>query len=349
MASITYDVQKQIKAISKTPPIHTFLHDTFVQNEGAVMAEDAVWDYEKSGVAMAPFVTPGTGGKSMERETFETLAMTFPTIAPERTVTYAEYAEQRMFGEDVFGSLDPASRLNRLMAKDLAYLRNAIAMRKEWMAAQVLFTGRLDIIEYLDGGQTVKAARVADFKFTNNYVPAKKWSESGADVFGDLRAMGDMINEGNANASIAVFGQDVRNYIEDDEKLMDKLDRRNAYYGRIEPESPQLQRGIQFIGSTSTGIELYCYMGTYRETLKGPAQTFVPKGKILMGSPRLLRAMYGPVAQVEKEGDLPKVYAKEEVPFRYSKTGSTSIMQRLTSRPAFIPYDVDAWAVGTVL
>lgn len=39
MASITYDVQKQIKAIEKTPPIHTFLYDTFVQNEGAVLAE----------------------------------------------------------------------------------------------------------------------------------------------------------------------------------------------------------------------------------------------------------------------------------------------------------------------
>ena len=81
MASITYDVQKQIKAIEKTPPIHTFLYDTFVQNEGAVLAEDAYWDYRKNGVAMAPFVTPGAGGKTLERDTFETLGMTFPTIA----------------------------------------------------------------------------------------------------------------------------------------------------------------------------------------------------------------------------------------------------------------------------
>ena len=66
-----------------------------------------------------------------------------------------------------------------------------------------------------------------------------------------------------------------------------------------------------------------------------------------MGSPKLLRAMFGPVAEVEKEGELPKIYAKEEVPFRYSKTGGDSVMQRLTSRPAIIP-DVDAWAIGTV-
>ena len=139
MASITYDVQKQIKAIEKTPPIHTFLYDTFVQNEGAVLAEDAYWDYRKNGVAMAPFVTPGAGGKALERDTFETLGMTFPTIAPERIVVHKDYAEQRSFGEEVYGSLDPQSRLARIMAKDLADLRYSIQMRKEWMTAQVLF------------------------------------------------------------------------------------------------------------------------------------------------------------------------------------------------------------------
>ena len=41
MANALYDTWKQIKALEMTPPIHTFLSDTFTQNEGAVMAEDA--------------------------------------------------------------------------------------------------------------------------------------------------------------------------------------------------------------------------------------------------------------------------------------------------------------------
>lgn len=61
MANILYDTWKQIKAIEMTPPIHTFLNDTFTQNEGAVMAEDARYDYYKGTVPMAPFVVPGRG------------------------------------------------------------------------------------------------------------------------------------------------------------------------------------------------------------------------------------------------------------------------------------------------
>ena len=140
-------------------------------------------------------------------------------------------------------------------------------------------------------------------------------------MYDTFRAMGDMVHEGNGTVSIAVFGPEVRSFIEKDPELLKMLDTRNAYFGRIEPGKADLQRGTEHIGTLPNGVELYCYMGQYRETLKGAAANYIPKGKILVGSPKLLRAMFGPVAQVEKEGELPKIYAKEEVPFRYSKTG----------------------------
>ena len=348
MANALYDTWKQIKALEMTPPIHTFLSDTFTQNEGAVMAEDARYDYYKGTVPMAPFVVPGTGGKNMPREKFQTKDIGFPTIAPERTVNYDEYAMQRMFGEEIGGSLDPNSRLAKLKAQDLAFLRNAIAAREEWMTAQVLFTGRLDILEYLEGGQ-VKASRAADYDFTNQYAPDKKWNESGADVYGDFMQMIDMVSEGNGSPDIAIFGVDVRSAILSDEKLLKLLDVRNGFFGRVEPDKSNYQKATQYVGTLSTGTELYCYTGKYRETMGGAEKLLIPKGKILLGGGKLLRKFYGPVAQVEKEGEDPKVYAAPQVPFRYSKAGSDSSMQRLTSRPMLVPYNVDAWAVGTVL
>lgn len=347
MPNILYDVSKQIKAIELMPPIHTFLYDTFVQNEGAVLAEDARYDYMKGGVAVAPFVVPGTGGKEMPRENFDTRGITFPTIAPERTVDYMHYAEQRSFGEEIGGSLSPQERMNRLMARDIAYMRNAIQLRREWMTAQVLFTGKLDIIEYLEGGMVVQATRKADYDFTNNYAPANKWNEAGASVYDDMLAMCDMVCEGQGKAEIAVFGTDIRACMLNDEKLMKKLDVRNGYFGQIEPG--KMHNGLQYVGTLSNGMELYCYTGSYREKLNGPQQNFIPAGKMMVGSRKLLRCMHGPVAQVEKEGDTPKIYAKEEVPFRYSKAGGQNVMQRLTSRPMILPYNVDAWAVGTML
>ena len=349
MANILYDTWKQIKAIEMTPPIHTFLNDTFTQNEGAVMAEDARYDYYKGTVPMAPFVVPGAGGKNMPREKFQTRAIGFPTIAPERTINYDEYASQRMFGEAIGGGLDPNTRLAKLKAQDMAFLRNTIAMREEWMAAQALFTGKLDIFEYLEGGQVVKATRAADFDFTNHYAPTKKWNESGANIYEDFMQMIDMVSEGNGSPDIAIFGLDVRSAILQDEKMLKMLDVRNGFYGRIEPDKPNYQKATQYVGTLSTGTELYCYTGKYRETAGGAEQTLIPKGKMLLGGGKLLRKFYGPVAQVEKEGEDPKVYAAAQVPFRYSKAGSDSAMQRLTSRPMLVPYNVDAWAVGTVL
>lgn len=349
MANALYDTWKQIKALEMTPPIHTFLSDTFTQNEGAVMAEDARYDYYKGTVPMAPFVVPGTGGKNMPRDKFQTYDIGFPTIAPERTVNYDEYAKQRMFGEEIGGGLDPDSRLAKLKAQDLAFLRNTLAAREEWMTAQVLFTGRLDILEYQEGGQVVKASRAADYNFTNQYAPDKKWNESGADVYGDFMQMIDMVSEGNGSPDIAIFGVDVRSAILSDEKLLKLLDVRNGFFGRVEPDKPNYQKATQYVGTLSTGTELYCYTGKYRETMGGAEKLLIPKGKILLGGGKLLRKFYGPVAQVEKEGEDPKVYAAPQVPFRYSKAGSDSSMQRLTSRPMLVPYNVDAWAVGTVL
>lgn len=347
MPSILYDTWKQIKAIELMPKVNTFLYDTFVQNEGAIDAEDARYDFKKGNVEMAPFVVPGTGGKEMERETFDTRAISFPTIAPERTVNYMQYAGQRAFGEDIGGSLGPEERMKRLMARDIAEMRSAIQMRREWMTAQVLFEGKLDILEYVDGGQVVKATRAADYKFTNKYTAATAWNASGAKILDDLYRMVDVVTKGQGTPTIAVFGTDVRSMLMSSEELRKQMDVRNQYYGMIEPGKPF--NALQYVGTMASGIEMYCYTGSYRESLTGPEKSFIPAGKILVGGGKMLRCMHGPVAQVEREGDAPKVYAKEEVPFRYSKSGGSSIMQRLTSRPMILPYNVDAWCVGTVV
>ena len=345
--NILYDVSTQIRAIERMEPIHTFLYDTFVRDDGAVMTEDARFDFRKGNVEIAPFVVPGGGGKNMDRNTFDTRAITFPSIAPERTLEYMNYATQRLFNEPITGNISPEERMRKLLAQDIAYLRETIQMRREWMAAQVLFYGRLDILEYLEGGQVVQATRAADYSFTNRFVPVTKWNAAGADIHGDIQLMCDMVTEGQGTPEIMIFGTDVRACLYNDEQLMKKLDTRNAYYGMIRPG--KRHNALQHIGSTSDGLELCCYTGGYYDKIGGAKNFFVPKGGVLIGGEKILRCIHGPVAQVEKEGDNPKIYASKEVPFRYSKAGGSSVQQRLTSRPMIIPNNVDSWAVATVL
>lgn len=347
MSDFLYDVSRQIRAIELMEPVHTFLYDTFVQNEGAILEEDAHYDFMKGETEMAPFVVNGAGGKEMPRDRFETRGLTFPTIAPERTLEYMDYSKNRMFAEEITGAKSPQDRMKALLAKDIAYLRRTIQMRREWMAAEVLFKGRLSILEYLEGGTVVQATKCADYSFTNTFTPVKKWSESGANIADDLQLMFDMVAQGQGTSRMAVFGTDVRSALTNDETFMKRLDIRHAMFGEI--RQGEWHNALQYVGSTPQGVELYCYDGKFRETKGGPRKSFVPEGSILIGDKKLLRCMHGPVAQVEKEGELPKIYAKEEVPFRYTKTGGNSVMQRLTSRPMILPYNVDAWVVGKVL
>lgn len=156
-----YSTMTMLRAIELMPREFSFFYDTFCQDAGAVEDDEAIYDFRKGLTPMAPFVHPGAGGILMPRGEYETRKIGFTTIAPERLIDPANL-NKRMFGENVLGSMTPERRARAIQTADLVDMRKAIQRRREWMAREVILTGKLDIFRYTENGRDLKTTMVAD-------------------------------------------------------------------------------------------------------------------------------------------------------------------------------------------
>lgn len=87
----------------------------------------------------------GFGSKTVERRGFVTRTLEPPLVAPD-LVTTAELLLNRLPGENIYNAKSPAERAAEQLGKDLLELDEMVNRREEWMCAQVLFTGQVDIV-----------------------------------------------------------------------------------------------------------------------------------------------------------------------------------------------------------
>ena len=341
-----YDVRSQLKAIELLPRECSVLADFFCKEEGVQEKNKAIYDFRKGTKQMAPTVHPGTGGVIMERDGYETREIGFCTIAPERLIE-DQNLEGRLFGEAVLGAMTPEQREKKILARDLTEMRKAIQRRREWMVRQVLLTGKLNIFEYTNEGRSAEATMVADYNFTNFFTPDIAWGQSGADIVSDLEAIYDLVYEGLGEVEKIVMAPDVWAAMRLDNAFMKLLDMRNVDMGDL--KTKYRGSGLRFLGHNSDGVELYSLSGTFIDD-DGLKKPVMPAGTLIAGGSDILRMPYGPVTQVEEPGPgaKHKTYIKKEVPLRHGSIDGNSIMNRLTSRPTVIPFNVDAWAVAKV-
>ena len=190
-----YSTRAQLAAIDMMPREYSFLLDYFCRDAGTVEDDKAIYDYRKGSRRMAPTVHPGTGGVIMGRDGFETREIGFCCIAPERIIE-DDNLKGRSFGERVLGAMTPQEREKKLLARDLMEMRKAIQRRYEWMARQVLLTGKLQVFAYTNEGRSINASMVADYGFTNLFTPDTKWDQAGAKIDDDMHEIFDLVYDG---------------------------------------------------------------------------------------------------------------------------------------------------------
>ncbi|MDO4620029.1 MAG: major capsid protein [Lachnospiraceae bacterium] len=342
-----YSTRAQLAAIELMPREYSVLHDFFCHDAGLVEDDKAIYDFKKGSRKMAPMVHAGTGGVLMERDGFETREIGFCCIAPERIIE-DQNLKGRIFGEKILGALSPQERERKLLAKDLMDMRKAIQRRREWMARQVLLTGKLSIFTYTNEGRNTNEKLVADYGFNNFFTPATKWNAAGAKIDDDMHTMFDLVYEGLGYVDVIVMAPDVAAAMRENSNYIKLFDGRNIDMGKL--NSQYRGSGLRFIGWNSDGVEMYSLSGTFIND-EGQAEALIPKGTIIAGSREVLNIYHGPVTQVEETGSTAahKTYIKKEVPLRYGSIDGNSIKNRLTSCPTIVPSNVDAWTVATVL
>ena len=342
-----YSTRAQLAAIELLPREYSALFDFFCRDAGTVEDEKAIWDFRKGSRRMAPTVRPGAGGVLMDRDGYETREIGFCCVAPERIIEDSNL-KGRMFGERVLGAMTPQERERKMMAKDLVDMRKAIQRRYEWMVRQVILTGRLSVFNYTNEGRGIEASMIADYGFTNNFVPQTKWDQAGAKIDADMRSIFDLVYDGLGYVDRIFMAPDVADAMIDNSKYIKQFDGRNIDMGKINTQ--YRGSGIRFIGWNSDGVEMYSMSGTFIDD-DGTAKAVIPSGTLIAGSADMLKMYFGPVTQVEETGmnAQHKTYIKKQVPLRYGSIDGNSIKNRLTSCPTVVPENVDGWCVATVL
>ena len=347
MAIDIYSTRAQLAALEQMPREYSFLYDTFCADMGAVEDDKAIYDFKKGSRMMAPFVVPGAGGVLLPRDGFETKEIGFATIAPERVIDY-QAITGRSFGEQVLGAMTPAEREKKMLAKDLTELKAAIQRRREWMARQVLLTGKLNIFRYTNEGRDLKTTLIADYGFTNTFTPDNAWNQAGATINDDMQEMFDLVYDGLGYVDIIVMAPDAASAMLANSNYMKTFDMRNVDMGEI--NTKYRGQGVRFLGFNADGVEMYSFAGKFVDD-DGTLKPILPSGTVVAGSKGILKAVHGPVTQVEETGmnAVHKTYIKKEVPLRYGSIDGNAVKNRLTSCPTIVPFNADAWVVANVL
>lgn len=341
-----YSTRAQLAAIELMPPEHSFLYDTFVQELAPVEDKKAIWDFKKGTKPMAPVVHDGTGGVLMGRDSYDTREIGFCTIAPERVIEPGDIAG-RMFGENVLGAMTPEQRAKKMLVTDQMEMRAAIQRRREWMARQVLLTGKLSVFRYTNEGRDLDTTMIADYGFTNT-VTTTSWASSSATIDADMHTLFDLVYDGCGYVDMILMAPDAAAAMMANSNYIKQFDGRNIDMGKI--NTMYKGAGVRFIGWNSDGVEMYSMSGKFVDD-DGQTKAIIPSGKVIAGSKGVLKCVHGPVTQVEDPGPnaMPKTYIKKEVPLRYGSISGNAVMNRITSCPTIVPFNVDGWAVATVL
>lgn len=334
-----YTTREMMEAIDQTPPVRTFLQKTFFPTEETHVTEKVEFDVRKGKRIMAPFVSPRKGGKVITRQGFRTNQFTTPKIAPERALTIDDIST-RAIGENIYSQRTPAEREDELLAKDMTDLEESIARRKEWMCRQILFEGKIDVVDEDDGVDVQ-----VDFGFDNIIVLGadERWSIATVDPLVRLRKVRKKIIKDTGKApDIALFSSDViEDFITNPfvEKAMNMLNYKNVV---IQPRV--VDPALTFYGRIAElDLDIYTYDEWFLND-EGDEEAMIPAGTVLMGhSSGEGQIEYGLVTQMEDKKW--HSYEGKLVPKRWADENNEVEMLRLTSRPLPRPYDVASWAV----
>ena len=130
--------------VRTTPPIHTFLRDRFFSHVKPFTSENVDIDIVKGTRKMAAFVHPMVGGEIVQSEGYETKSYK-PPLVNEATISTASQFLKRLPGEDLYSGRTPADRAAEKLIEEYNTLNDMVTNREEWMASQVLTTGRLRV------------------------------------------------------------------------------------------------------------------------------------------------------------------------------------------------------------
>lgn len=349
-----YQTQSMLAAVRQMTPVTSFLRDFFFTTGAGdtfPTAEVLVEYKDATGNKMAPVVLPRKGGISVEREGYSTYKLEPPMVAPQRPLTI-DVLNKKQMGENLFSDRTPTQRQGEILLQDLADFDEMITTREEYIAAQLMFNNGYVLKRYADkygeGEYDEFEMRFYDGSNDAVYAPETMWSETGADIMGDLHQIIRMLTTKGNNASAVLLGSDVADALLKDATIQKQMDLLRYNVGEVAPT--ELGQGAARLGRLNVRgrmIDLLTYDGTYVDEETGEVTPFVPEKKICVTAPGAGRILYGGVTQMEQSDGQFHTYMGRRVPRYWAEKDGREL--RVASCPLFIPKTKNCFISATVL
>lgn len=341
MAISLYKTRDMIAALEQIHVPGDFLLTTFVNGSESHTTDTIDIDIVKKGKKMAPFVSPVREGKVITRDKYQTRTHRLPYIKLKRPTT-AQEALTRMPGDTVYsGGETAAARANREMGKTLAELDQMIFRREEWMAAQMLQTGKC-IIE----GEGLSYE--IDVGMNPTHLPVLTggdlWDQSTADIQNDLTTWADLVyDDSGLTATDAILGRNASKAALRNPSFIGALDRRRIDRGEIMIE--RLPKGVKYFGyDRESGLDLWGYTEKFYDENTDTEIDLIDPDKVVVTSRSLYFVRhYGLIQNVEAS------FVGPRYPDNWVTKDPSVHWVSLESAPAVILHQPDGVVCATVL
>jgi hypothetical protein len=343
MAVDIYQTRTMLAAMRQEAPTNMFLLDTLFRRVETFNTEHVDIDIVKGDERLAPFVSPRVEGKLMEDQGFTTRSYKPGYVKPKYVTPAADLVKDRVAGENIYQG-DAPSRSEIRLAKNLADGENQIARREEWMAAQGLVNGTVDVVG--DGvNYQIDFGMSASHKVT--LAGTSLWSDAtNSKPLNDLSDWSTLIaDDGNANANIMVGGKLAIQALFENTSVKNALDTRRINMGEIKPS--QLAPGVTYFGTliaNGVNIDVYQYVGSYKDD-NGVRQRYIPDDRVILTSTEAdFRRNFGAIADLDaglvSMMAFPKTWMSEDPSARHVL---------IQSAPLPAPHQIDAIVTAKVV
>lgn len=337
-----YETRTMLQAMRQEAPTNMFLLDILFGTVETFDTEHVDIDIVKGDERLAPFVSPRVEGKLMEEQGFSTRSYKPGYVKPKYITQAADLIKDRNAGDNIYDG-DAPNRAATRLAKQLTDGEAQIARREEWMAAQGLTTGKVDVV-----GDGVNYQ--IDFGMDPDHIVTLSgtdlWSdETNSDPLGDIADWSVLIaDDGNANANILIGGKDAIQALFKNTAVTKALDTRRITLGEIMPSA--LAPGVSYYGTliaNGVNVDVYQYIGSYTDE-NGVRQRYIPDGKIVLTSTEAdFRRNFGAIADLEA-GLVPMM----AFPKSWESKDPSARHVLIQSAPLPAPHQIDAIVTATV-
>ncbi len=338
-----------IAAIKEEKPYTTFLKDRYFPLGQNFTTDEVLVEYKEGNKKLAPFVAPRVGGVTMKREGYTAKTFAPANIAPKRPLTIDELKKKR-FGEAYYAQMTPEDRESEIMLDDANELDAMISRRENWMAAELLVNTSVKMEEKTDKEDVVIEKEIFFYDGDENdwiYTPTVDWSDSTADILGDVAAMCISQKARGVQATELLLDSVAGDYVYNNEAILKLLDNRRVDIGTLDPKL--LDFGVAEIGTFNCKghiVKFLQYVEGYEDE-SGATVPYLPSGTAILLAPKCGQTQYGAVNQLEDDKRW-HTYAESRVPLILTDQNNQSKELRLASAPLLMPIRHHAWIKAAV-